>query len=170
MEIFEALFTRRSIRKYNYAEIPKDKINEILKAAMFAPSAMNYQPWQFILVDDRDILKKINTATPAHADMLLEASIAVIVCGDLNLDKNIDYIVQNCSAATQNIMLAAHGMGYGSVWVGAYPVKETIEGLRKIFNLPESIIPVSIVAIGYPDEKPEPGDRFKPERIHRNKW
>ena len=170
MELFEALLTRRSIRKYNYDVIPQEKINELLKAAMYAPSAMNYQSWQFIVVDDREILKKISTDTTAHADMLTDASIAIIVCGDLNLDKNINWNVMNCSAATENILLAARGLGFGSCWIGAWPGQETIEGLRKILSFPENIIPFSIIAIGYPAENVTVEERFKPERIHRNKW
>lgn len=170
MELFEALLTRRSIRKYKYDIIPQDKITELLKAGMYAPSAMNCQSWQFIVVDDRDTLKRINTETTAYADMLMDASAAILVCGDLTLDKNINYNLMNCSAATENILLAARGLGLGSCWVGAFPVNETVEGLRKILGFPENIIPVSIIAIGYPAENANAEDRYKPERIHRNKW
>jgi len=170
MEIFEALLTRRSIRKYKYDIIPPDMITEMLKAAMHAPSAMNNQPWQFIVVDDRETLKRINTETNAHADMLMDASAAILVCGDLNIDKNIDWNALSCSAATENILLAARGLGLGSCWVGAWPAKETIEELRNVLGFPENIIPFSIIAIGYPAENVTAEDRYKPERIHRNKW
>jgi len=170
MELFEALLTRRSIRKYKYDIISQDYITELIKAGMYAPSAMNYQSWQFIVVDDREALKRINTETTAHADMLMDASAAILVCGDLTLDKNINYNLMNCSAATENILLAARGLGLGSCWVGAWPVIETVEGLRKILGFPENIIPFSIIAIGHPDETVNADDRFKPERIHKNKW
>lgn len=169
MDIFEAILKRRSIRKYTDKKIPDFLIQDLLKAAMYAPSAMNYQSWQFIVINERqkleDILKIIS-----HAEMLKSAQAAILICGDLNLDKNIDYLQQNCSAATQNLMLWAHGVGLGTCWIGVYPVKEIVIGLQKLFNLPENVIPISLVSIGYPAENPLPDERFKAEKIHYNKW
>ena len=169
METMKAILTRRSIRKYKAKEITKEQVNEIIKAAMYAPSAFNNQPWQFIAVDKKEILDKIFKIIP-HAEMLQQAAAAIIVCGDKNLEENINLIALNCSAATQNALLAIHDLGLGAVWVSAYPVEGTITGLKKLFNLPENIVPISILSIGYPDEEVTTEERFKPEKIHFNNW
>ena len=169
MDLFSALLKRRSIRKYTDQTIPSESIDKLLKSAMYAPSAMNNQAWQFIVVNQRKKLDKILKVIP-HAEMLKSAQAAVLICGDLNLEKNIDYIQQNCSAATQNIMLCAHGLGLGSCWIGVYPVKETISGLQDLFKLPEYVIPISLVSLGYPAENPIAEDRYKTEKVHFNHW
>lgn len=169
MDIFEAILKRRSIRKYMQNKIPDNLIHDLLKAAMYAPSAMNYQPWQFIVIDDRQKLDAILEIIP-HAEMLKSAQTAILICGDLNLDKNINYLQQNCSAATQNLMLWAHAVGLGTCWIGVYPVEEIVVGLQKLFSLPEHVIPISLVSIGYPAENPHADERFKPEKIHYNNW
>ena len=169
MDLFSALLKRRSIRKYTDQAIPSGAMDKLLKSAMYAPSAMNNQAWQFIVVNQRKKLDKILKVI-SHAEMLKSAQAAVLICGDLNLEKNIDYIQQNCSAATQNLMLCAHGLGLGSCWIGVYPVKETISGLQELFKLPEYVIPISLVSLGYPAENPIAEDRFKTEKVHFNKW
>ena len=120
-------------------------------------------------VDKREILDKIPDVHP-YAEMMKQAMLAILVCGDYKLEKNIDYIVEDCSACTQNILLAAHALGLGAVWLGVYPRKERIDGLVNLFTLPESIIPISLISIGYPAEKIGFEDRYKKERIHKNKW
>ncbi len=169
METYNAILTRRSIRQYKNREISEEIIEKLLKSAMFAPSAMNLQPWHFIVVDDMDVIKGTLKAIP-YAEMLKQANIAILVCGDINVEKNEDFIVQNCSAATQNILLAAHDSGLGAVWIGIHPMKEIMEPVSKYFNLPENIIPISMVSIGYPAEKVEAEDRFNKNKIHMNKW
>ena len=169
METMKAILTRRSIRKYKAKEITKEQVNEIIKAAMYAPSAFNKQPWQFLAVDKKEILDKIFKIIP-HAEMLQQAAAAIIVCGDKNLEENINLIALNCSAATQNALLAIHDLGLGAVWVSAYPADETITGLKKLFNLPENIVPISVLSIGYPDEVVPAEERFIPEKIHFNNW
>jgi len=169
MDLFSALLKRRSIRKYTDQAILSGTIDKLLKSAMYAPSAMNNQAWQFIVVNQRKKLDKILKVIP-HAEMLKSAQAAVLICGDLNLEKNIDYIQQNCSAATQNLMLCAHGLGLGSCWIGVYPVKETISGLQELFKLPEYVTPISLVSLGYPAENPIAEDRFKTEKVHFNQW
>lgn len=168
MELFDALLGRRSIRKFTEKELSKDVIDKILKSAMYAPSAMNNQAWQFIVIDKRELLDEIMKFIPQ--EMLKSTQAAILVCGDLNLEKNIDYIQQNCSAATQNIFLAAHGLGLGSCWIGVYPVKETIAGFKKLFNLPEYVLPITLVALGYPAENPVAEERYKTEKVHFNGW
>lgn len=169
MDIFEAILKRRSIRKYKDQEIPDYLIRDLLKAAMYAPSAMNYQSWQFVVINERRKLEEILEIIP-HAEMLKSAQAAILICGDLSLDKNIDYLQQNCSAATQNLMLWAHGVGLGTCWIGVYPVEEIVSGLKTLFNLPEYVIPISLVSLGYPAENPIADERFKTEKIHFNKW
>ncbi len=169
METFEALINRRSIRKYTSEKIPHEKISEILKAAMYAPSAMNYQPWHFIVAEERADIDQIFKINP-HAEMMQQAAAAIIVCGDLKLEQNIDYLVQDCSAATQNALLAVHALGMGAVWVSAYPNKDTIKGIREYYGIPENIVPVSIISIGFPDEEAATEDRFNKSRIHYKKW
>ena len=169
MNSLKAILTRRSIRKYKKTKVSKEKINQILKAAMYAPSAMNYQPWQFLVLDKREDIDHLYKINP-HAEMLLKAPLAIIVCGDLKTEMNIDYLVQDCSAATQNALLAIHELELGGVWISSYPNKETVEGIRNYFGMPENIIPVSIISLGYPDEEVKADDRFDKSRIHFDKW
>ncbi len=167
METLEAIHTRRSIRKYTDRPVPEELVTEILRAAMSAPSAVNAQPWIFIVVDDRKLLDEIPTFSP-YANMCREASLAILVCGDLTLEKVPGYWVQDCSAATQNLLLAAHDVGLGAVWTGIYPMKDRVEGFRKTFGLPENVIPLALVPVGYPNQKPGPEDRFDKEKISHN--
>lgn len=169
METLQAILTRRSIRKFINKEIAEEYVIKLLEAAMYAPSARNTQPWHFIVISDRKLLDQIPHLHP-YADMCYEAPLAIMVCGDLNLEKMEGYIAINCAAATQNILLAAHDLGLGAVWLGVYPRKERMEALSKFFNIPQNIIPVSLIAIGYPAESKTKPERFKPERIHYNKW
>ncbi len=169
METIKAILTRRSIRKYKNKKISKDKTDKILKAAMYAPSAFNNQPWQYLVIDKREILGEVLKIIP-HAEMLQQSTLAILICGDKNLEQNIDLIVLNCAAATQNALLAAHDLGLGAVWISAYPVEENMKGLKNLFKLPENIIPISLLSIGYPDEKVITEKRFKQERIHYNNW
>ncbi|HRW63865.1 MAG TPA: nitroreductase family protein [Bacteroidales bacterium] len=169
MEIIEGIFTRRSIRKYKDKKIPVEQVNILIKAAMYAPSARNQQPWHFVVVTERDILEKITKVHP-YAKMLAEAQLAILVCGDETLELSQGYWVIDCSAATENILLAAHGIGLGAVWLGLHPREERKQAIRDLFKLPENIQPLSLISIGYPDEVKETPERFKPERIHYNKW
>ncbi|MFZ0456670.1 MAG: nitroreductase family protein [Ignavibacteriaceae bacterium] len=169
METMKAILTRRSIRKYKAKAITENQLNEIIKAAMYAPSAFNNQPWQFIAVDKKEILGEIFKIIP-HAEMLQQAAAAIIVCGDKNLEENINLIVLDCSAAVQNALLAIHDLGLGAVWISAYPVEEAMTGLKNFFNLPEYIVPIALLSIGYPDEAVTAEERFKTEKIHFNNW
>ena len=169
MEMIEGILTRRSIRKYTDKNITKEQVDTLLKAAMYAPSARNQQPWHFVVVTERDVLNQITQVHP-YAKMLAEAQLAILVCGDETLELSQGYWVVDCSAATQNILLAAHGMGLGAVWLGLHPREERKQAIRDLFKLPEKIQPLSLISIGYPDEKKEMPERFKPERIHYNKW
>lgn len=169
MDLFEAIHTRRSIRKYDKKEVPEDLITEFLKAAMAAPSAHNEQPWQFIVVTDRKILEKISVITP-YTSMVKEAPLGILVCGDLDLQKSSGFWHEACSAATQNLLLAVHASGLGAVWTGIYPKEEAVASYKKLFGLPENVVPFAFVVIGYPAEKIPFKDRFRKDRVHRDKW
>lgn len=169
MELWDAILTRRSIRKYKSDQIPDELLEKILRAGMQAPSARNKQPWHFVVVRDREMLNKISDVHP-YAYMLKEAPVGIVICGDSNIETTIDYIVQDCSAATQNMLLAAHDFGLGAVWLGIYPREQRVKALRELLEIPENIIPISMIAVGYPDEKKSYEDRFKPERVHYEKW
>jgi len=169
METLKAIETRRSIRKFTSQKISNEKIETILKAAMYAPSAMNYQPWHFLVLEKREDIDKISRINP-HAEVMLAAQAAIIICGDSKAEINTDYLVQGCSAATQNALLTLHDLGLGGVWVSSYPNKDIIEGIQKYYGLPENIIPISIIAIGYPDEVKVSEERYHSDKIHKNRW
>jgi nitroreductase len=169
METIDAIMTRRSIRKYTDWAVPDELLSQLLKAAMAAPSAGNEQAWQFIVIRDRALLDAIPKFHP-YAAMLKYASVAVLVCGDLTLEKYKGYWVQDCSAATQNLLLAATAQGLGAVWTGVYPLSDRVAGMRKLLGLPEHIVPLSLVPIGFPAEQPAKADRFNTERVHKDRW
>ncbi len=169
MEITDALLTRRSIRKYKDRQIEKDKLDIILKSAMYAPSAMNLQAWHFIVIDDSHILNETIKSIP-HAELLKQTPAAILVCGDSAIEKNESWMIQNCSAAIENILLAAHGLGIGSCWIAIHGIAEVVENVSKQFKLPENVVPVSLISLGYPDETVTAEDRFNKEKVHYNRW
>jgi nitroreductase len=169
MEAMEAILTRRSVRKYTDENISDELILELIEAAACAPSAGNQQPWQFIIIDDRKLIDKIPDFHP-HSKMLFDAQKTILVCGDLTLEKNKGFWVQDCSSATENILIAARAKGLGSCWLGVYPREDRVNGFRKMFNLPKKVIPFSLISLGYTEVKQSKIDRYKSERIHRNKW
>ncbi len=169
MDTFEAIISRRSIRHFSDESIDQEMIRKLLIAAMQAPSARNTQSWSFIVIDDRNILKGIAKFHP-YADMLREAPLAIAVCGDFQLEESVDYLALNCAAATENILLAAHSFGLGAVWLGIYPRIERVENLRELLNLPDDIMPISLVAIGHPTEQKSKINRFDPNKIRYNQW
>jgi len=163
------IFERRSIRKYSQRPVFDDRVEQLLKAAMAAPSAGNQQPWEFIIIRDRNILNDITKVHP-YSQMLQEAQLAIVVCADLDKEKHSGYWIQDCSAATENILIEAKHLGLGSVWLGVYPREDRVKGIKELLNLPERVIPLSIVSLGYPAEKKEPSNRYDKLRIHINKW
>lgn len=164
----KAILERRSIRKYTDEPVSEVDLKDLLQAAMSAPSAHNKQPWEFIVVKDRQLLIEITKAHP-YSKMLMEAPMAIIVCGDQTREYS-GFWVQDCSAATENILIAARDKGLGSVWLGVYPREKMVEDIRKIFNIPGDVIPLNIIAIGHPAEEKEPADRYDESKVHLNKW
>lgn len=169
MEAIDAILTRRSIRKYTKQPIPDDTIKELLEAAASAPSAGNQQPWHFVIIDDRDALNEIPSFHP-HSTMLKNADKAILICADKKLEKHKGYFPLDCSAATENILIAAHAKGLGGCWLGIYPREERIIGMRKLLNIPEHVIPFSLISLGYPAEEKHSEDRYDSSRVHRNRW
>jgi len=169
MDVIDAILTRRSIRKYTGEVISDEQLNLLLKAGFQAPSANNLQPWHFIVVKEKENLEKIAGAHP-YAKMLPQAGCGIIVCGDTNKDNRIGYLLEDCSAAIQNILLAAHGMGLGAVWCGIYPNDDRTNEFSEILKLPADIIPVGLIAVGHRNEEKEAVDRFDSTRIHYEAW
>ncbi len=166
----DIIFERRSIRKYKVGHVVDfAAINFLLDAAMCAPTARNRQPWHFVVITRRALLEELAQAHP-YGKMLSDAELAVLVCGDTGLDEIESYLVQACSAATQNLLLAAHSIGLGAVWLGVHPRKERTDEIRRLLGIPLDIIPVSLISIGYPDEEKPRNHNFNPERVHFNQW
>ncbi|MBN2053641.1 nitroreductase family protein [bacterium] len=169
MDTLEAIFTRRSIRRYEDRPVPDEQVETLLRAAMAAPSAGNQQPWHFIVIRARSLLAAIPSVHP-YAAMTPNAALAICICGELTLERHEDYWVQDCSAATQNLLLAAHAMGFGAVWLGVHPREQRVRAIRNLLDMPDTVTPLAIIAIGWPAEATSAVDRFKPERIHRDRW
>ncbi len=169
MDAMETLLTRRSIRHYTAQAVPEDVMHAILEAAMSAPSAVNEQPWQFIVVTDRHLMQDLHKLHP-YSDPLNSAATAILVCGDMNRQLAKGFWVQDCAAATENLLLAAHAQGLGAVWMGVYPDEARAEKLRRLFCAPDTIVPFALIAIGYPAEQIPPAQRFDAQRIHTNRW
>jgi nitroreductase len=169
MDTLEAIRTRRSIRKYQDKPVPDELIRKLLAAAMSAPSARNAQPWQFVVISDRQLLGEIPKVNP-NAWMAERAAAAILVCGDLSLEKSAGYWVVDCAAAVQNMLLAAHALGLGAVWTGIYPREERSKGFQRLLALPGNVVPHSLVVLGYPAEQPATEDRYREDRVRRNRW
>lgn len=170
--IVENIMTRTSIRSYTSQAIPADTIEILLKAGMAAPTAVNAQPWHFIAINNKEKLAELAGTNP-NAGMLRQAPLAIAVCGNMNKamqGKAREYWVQDCSAATENILLAAHAMGLGAVWTGVYPTDERVAAVSKVLKLPENIIPLCVIVIGHPAERPQPKDKWKPENVSYNEY
>jgi len=169
MDAIEAIFTRRSIRRYTDKPVAKDVIRKLLEAAMYAPSAHNQQPWEFLVIEERGTLDRVPDFHP-YSTMLRSAPIAILVCADSNRFQSPYFWPQDCAAATQNILLAARAFGLGTVWMGVYPKESLVDGMRTLFGIPQRIIPFSLIAVGYAaEEKPRP-DRFEERRVHCGSW
>jgi nitroreductase len=169
MDAMDAILSRRSIRKYTSESITEATLQELLEAAMSAPSAGNEQPWHFVVISDRQVLDEIPKVHP-YSQMLREASLAILICGDKTLEKYPGFWVQDCAAAAENLLIAVQAKGLGAVWLGIYPVEERVIALRKLLSIPEHVIPFSLIPVGHPGEKKPRSHRYDSTRIHRNQW
>ena len=165
------IFTRRSTRKYLNKEVPSEMLNDLLEAGMAAPSARATDPWHFIVITRRETLDRMVKALP-NGKMLLTAPAAMVVCGDMHraLEGYESYMLQDVSAAVENILLAANGLGLGSCWLGIHPRPARMEGIRTLFRLPDHIVPVAGIALGWPEAAPEARTRYRQECVHLEGW
>lgn len=167
MESLLSLLSRHSVRRFLATPVEEWRLDFLLKAAMQAPSAGNEMAWEFLVVDQRELLDRIPEVHP-YAAMTRTAPLAILVCGDLQREKHKGFWTQDCSAATQNLLLAAHGMGLGAVWVGVHPMEDRIAGLRNLFGVPDHLVPFSLVPVGWPAENRSSPARFDAARVRRN--
>ena len=168
MDAMKAILTRRSIRHYTQAPVSDETVTKLLKAAMSAPTAAG-QVWHFVVIRNRAVLEGVQTVHP-HAKMLERASVAIAICADPTQETLKGRWTLDCAAATENILIAANAMGLGACWVGIYPVEERIQKLRELLGMPDSIVTLSMVSLGYPDEIKSPSDRFMLDRVHYESW
>lgn len=168
MDALKAIMSRRSIRKYTGETIPDGDIKILLEAAMNAPSAHNKQPWHFIVVDDRAVLDKV-PEYHGYSKMLAQASHAIVVLGD-NAIQETDFWIHDCAAATENILIAAHAIGYGAVWLGVHPSEALIKGTKDLFGIPDNVTPLGIVSLGVTTVEKPPRENYSENKVHRNKW
>ena len=168
--------TRKNVRKFTNRPIKEEDVKTILHAAMSGPSCVNARDWSFLVTKKNDILQKMAEANGKPAQPLKKAQLGILVLGDLEraFKPAPDYWIIDGSIAAQNMILAAHALGIGSVWLGTYPQMERVNNLQKLFNLPETVIPHSIIAFGYPDEDSyalAKGKGFYEEdRVHIDRW
>lgn len=171
--VLECIATRTSVRSYEAdRKIPQDTVELLLRAAMAAPTAVNKQPWVFVVLDERAAIDSLSEYLP-YAKMLPKAPLAIVTCGDMSKaieGTGRDFWIQDVSAATENMLLAAHALGLGAVWTGVYPDLNRVEGVQKALGLPSEIIPLAVVPVGYPAGEQTPKDKWKPENVRYNHW
>ena len=165
------IFGRRSIRLYSPATVSEAAVQKLLEAAMAAPSAAAKDPWRFVVVRDRRTLTEIAAALP-NGQMIAGAALGIAVCGDLQAahDQQLSYLLQDCSAAIENLLLCAHLLGLGACWLGVHPREQRVNSLKQILSLPASVVPVACISIGYPAEAKEPRTRFNRDYVHLERW
>lgn len=166
-----SLFSRRSIRAYQPQEVADDLIRDILEAAMAAPSAVAKDPWDFVVVRNRDMLANIAAGLPNGA-MLRDAALGIVVCGDLQRahDGQLSYLLQDCSAAIENLLVAASVLGLGACWLGVHPREDRVRHIRSLLGIPDPVLPVSVIALGWPAESPAPRTRYRDSAVHHESW
>lgn len=166
-QTLETIFNRKSVRKYTERPVEKEKLETLVRAGMAAPSSRDRRPWEFVIVTDQDLLDKMGDGLPL-ARMLKETKQAIIVCGDTVKSENAWQL--DCSAAAQNILLAAESMGLGAVWTAAYPYPERMKIIQDALQLPEHILPLTVIPLGYPTGIEKPKDKYNKKQIHYNGW
>ncbi len=169
MDAITAIMTRRSIRSYTKGPVPDQALDTAIKAAQAAPSAGNCQPWHFIVVRERATLEAI-PSIHRYAKMAPDAQVGILVCADPSQEKYPGFWVQDCSAATVNLLLALHAQGLGAVWTGIHPDAERVAAFQKMFEMPQGIVPFALVLVGQPVNQGKEADRYRPERVHKERW
>lgn len=170
-ETLKTIYQRKSVRHFTDQEVTKEQLETIIRAAMAAPTAINAQPWQFLVVTDKELKAKYAEGN-FQADMVKKCSALVVICGDKTLgnERSWTYWDQDCSAATENLLLAVESIGLGAVWTGVYPGEDRMKTVKERFGLPDNVVPLCVILVGYPDGTDKPKDKWKPERIHWNKY
>ena len=165
------IFSRRSIRKFKTQKIEPEKLHDILEAAAAVPSAMCRDPWHFLVIENKDTLNKVSEIMP-NGKFMVDAPMLIIILGDIKSThiESESYMLQDCSAAIENLLLAANALSLGACWCGIHPREERIKGIKELFNLPENIIPIGGIVLGYPDEVKEPRSRFNADKVHYEAW
>jgi nitroreductase len=165
------IFGRRSIRVFKPGTVDAATVRQLLEAAMAAPSAAAKDPWRFVVIRDRSTLNRLAEAL-SNGEMLHTAALAIVVCGDLEAahDRQLSYLLQDCAAATENLLLAAHALGLGACWLGVHPRAHRLRQVSDLLALPASVIPVACVALGHPVEFKEPRTRYRPDYVHFEQW
>ena len=169
--VIENIMTRTSVRRFTAGSVGRDTLETLVRAGMAAPTAVNRQPWEFVVVDSREVLDSLQASHPYSN--LATAAAAIIVCGNMQKAMEGDgqaYWIQDCSAASENILLAAHGLGLGAVWCGVFPMADRVEAVSGVLGLPSYIIPLNLIALGHPEGLTEPKDKWNPEALHFNAW
>ncbi len=166
-QTLQTIFNRKSVRKYTERPVEKEKLEMLVRAGMAAPSSRDRRPWEFIIVTDRNVLDTMGDGLPL-ARMLKDTKQAIIVCGDTVKSSNAWQL--DCSAAAQNILLAAESMGLGAVWTAAYPYPDRMKVVRETLRLPEHVVPLTVIPIGYPTGVEKPKDKFNRKQMHYNGW
>ncbi len=169
MDIFTAIHSRRSVRAYTGEPVTTEETRAMLDAAMTAPSAGNARPWHFLVIDDPVSIAQIPSLNP-YAGMAPAAAVCILVCGDLSLEKYPGFWVQDCSAAIQNLLLAAVGLGLGAVWTGIHPLEDRVRAFASLFALPPNIVPLALIAVGRPKKEQQRLSRYEEEKVHYNRY
>jgi nitroreductase len=165
----DPILARRSVRRYTAQDVEEKDVRKLLEAGMSAPSAGNEKPWHFVVVQDRSTLERVTEFHP-YAKMLKECAGAILICGDPSLEKYPRFWVQDCSAATENVLIMATQLNLGAVWLGIYPIEERVKGLRDLVGVPDTVIPFSLIPFGHPAEERKLIDRYDEGRVHRERW
>ena len=165
-ERLDIIFCRRSIRRYTDQPVSDEDVRSILEAGMAAPSASNRKPWHFVTVTDKAKLKALADEHP-YGKMLPGAGLAIAACGDPSIS---DWWVQDCTAATENILIAVSGLGLGGVWLGCHGRPERERAVRKVLGIPTKVGVLSLLSIGHPDEEKQARTQYDPARVHKEQW
>ena len=171
-EALKNIMTRKSVRAFTDAPVSEAQLTELVKAGMAAPSAVDTRPWDFIVVTDKALLGQLAQGLP-YAKMTAQAAAAIVVTGDLRRQHGGEkalFWLMDCSAATENILLAAESLGLGAVWTALFPEAERISIVRKLLGIPEHSIPLNLIPLGVPAGKPCAKDKYDPARVHKNRW
>ena len=178
----DVIMSRTSIRSFTGDPVSQEQLETILKAGMAAPTAMNSQPWRFVVVTDKETINKV-FASGFRGEMFTQAGAVIVVCGQSTqmrkpfgqpdapeTEQPNMFWYEDCSAAAENILLAAHALGLGAVWTAGYPAMERVVPIADALGVPANVIPLCIIPVGVPAENPEPKDKWNPDNIHWNKW